>query len=229
MNSALSIVNLEKKYGKQEILRGIDLEILKSSIYALLGPNGSGKTTLLKSILGIVKPSFVDVLAVDLSTVGYMPQQPNFPQNMRVFELLDLIIILRKKPAIYLDYLLTKLDVGNFYKKFIRELSGGMKQKVNIVQAFMFEQSLFLLDEPTLGLDPHQTYVLKGLIKERRYSGATVVFSSHIMSEVEELSDVVALIVEGEIYLKNSPDTIKAMGNFKTLEEALHNFWDEKI
>lgn len=229
MNLALSIKGLEKKYGKNSVLHGIDLEIPKASTYALLGPNGSGKTTLLKSMLGIVKPSFVISFDVDKANVGYMPQQPNFPQNLKVRELLDLIKTLRKKEAIYEKYLLAEFDAEIFQEKLIRELSGGMKQKVNIIQAFMFEQSLFLLDEPTLGLDPHQTFVFKNLIKERCNYGSTVVFSSHIMSEVEELASTVALIVEGKIYLKDSPCVIKKMSNSRTLEEALHNFWNKKI
>lgn len=230
MRPMLSVRGLNKTYGKQIILHHIDIDIPRSSIFALLGPNGSGKTTFLKSVLGIVHPSSFETIQSDVNKdrIGYMPQQPNFPPNMRVSELLELVQKLRKKPGIYLEHLLSGLGIQSFCNKAMRELSGGMRQKVNIAQAFMFENSLFLLDEPTLGLDPHTTFLFKKLIQERREKGATILMTSHIMSEVEELADTLALLVDGRVHLQDSPQAIKTQAQTDTLEQALHHYWVEK-
>jgi Cu-processing system ATP-binding protein len=229
MHPILSVRGLSKIYGKQTILHHIDIDIPKASIFALLGPNGSGKTTFLKSVLGIVHPSsFESISETDKNRMGYMPQQPNFPPNMRIFVFLELVQNLRKQPGIHLEHLLTVLGIQSFCNKSMRELSGGMRQKVNIAQAFMFDNSLFLLDEPTLGLDPHATFLFKTLVKERRQNGATVLMTSHIMTEVEELADRLALLVDGRIHLQDSPQAIKAQAKTHTLEQALHHYWIEK-
>lgn len=235
MNSILSVRNLSKIYKKQTVLNNINIDIPKASILALLGPNGSGKTTLLKSILNIVHPTSGSLIKFGTNNkiepyicktrIGYMPQLPNFPPNICVFELLDLLQLLRRQPAVDLEDLLQKFEVKSFICKTISELSGGMRQRVNIIQAFMFNNSLFFLDEPTIGLDPHAVYLLKKLIKARRNKGATILLTSHTMNEVEEMCDSLALLINGMVCLRNSPNAIIAANNSLTLEDALHQYW----
>lgn len=235
MNSILSIRNLSKTYKNQIILNKVDMNIPKASILALLGPNGSGKTTLLKSILGIIHPTSDSLVKFGLnknmlsyvckSRIGYMPQLPNFPPNICVFELLDLLQLLRRQPIVDIEDLIEQFEVKSFLCKTVNELSGGMRQRVNIIQAFMFDNSLFFLDEPTIGLDPHAVYLLKKLIKKRRDKGATILLTSHTMSEVEELCDSLALLINGKVCLRNSPNVVMITNNSDTLENALHRYW----
>ena len=234
----IEIQNLNKNYRTQKVLSQVGLKIPNSCLFALLGPNGSGKTTLLKSILGIVLPTpggkilleGVSILGTKdyKDRTGYMSQAPKFPPHLKVCELMQLFARLRQQKPVYQESLLQDLNITPFWGKAIGELSGGMLQKVNILQCFMFENALYILDEPTSGLDPHTAFYLKQLLRKKKDQGHTLVFTSHIMSEVEELADLLALLVEGKVYTVTSPKELKQQRNNRNLEEALHQFWDSK-
>ena len=225
----LNIEGLYKKYKKQNILQDINLQIPPATICALLGPNGSGKTTLLKLILDLVHTShYVLFERIERESIRYMPQQPNFPSNMKVKELFQFLQKLKKQKAIDLDVLVRNFGVNFFLNKTMRELSGGMIQRVNIVQAFMFTGKLYLLDEPTMGLDPYSAFLFKKMLLERKEQGATILFTSHIMGEVEELADIVMLMLEGRIHTQSDPQSLIRDAKAKTLEEALHFYWMER-
>ena len=231
----ITIRSLCKRYRQQTVLNCIDLTIPRGCIFALLGPNGSGKTTILKALLGIAAPDPGSQIVLNGESVigtiaykrhiGYMPQAPSFPPHLKVEELIALFKNLRGKEGIYEDELLGDLGIDRFWKKLLGELSGGMYQKVNLLQCFMFDATLFVLDEPTLGLDPRITFYLKELIRKRRANGATILFTSHVMAEVEELSDRLALLVEGKIHTVTSAEELKIRYGTATLEAALHQFW----
>ena len=233
----ITINDLSKNYGPQKVLDQVQLTIPDGQIFSLLGPNGSGKTTLLKSILGIISPAPPsEIIFNNLSVVGkrgykrhigYMPQNPKFPPHLQVKELVTLFEKLRQKKGVHKEKLIEDLKMIPFLNKPFNQLSGGMVQKVNILLCFMFETPLLILDEPTLGLDPQVTFYLKKLIREKKAEGKTILFTSHVMAEVEELADQMALLVEGKIYTVISPEALKKQKGTATLEEALHQFWKE--
>ena len=213
----VSIENLHKRFGKNIVLRGLDLEIKSGGIFAVLGPNGSGKTTLIKSILGMVIPNKGTIKVLDenikknasyRNKIDYLPQIANFPSNLKVKELIRMIKDLRGNTND--DEALIKLfKLEPFLNKKLGTLSGGTKQKVNIVLTFMFESPLIILDEPTTGLDPISLIHLKELIQKEKAKGKTILITSHIMSFVEEVSDEIVFLLEGKIYFKGSIDALK--------------------
>lgn len=218
----VKIENIHKKFGKNEVLKGVDLEIPKNGIFAILDSNGSGKTTLIKSILGMVVPDkgkiFIDGKQTHANglyrkNIDYLPQIANFPSNLGVKELIKMIQDLRGGSA-NSDHLIELFQLEPFLDKKLSNLSGGTKQKVNLVLTFMFDSQLVILDEPTTGLDPIALLHLKELLRKEKEKGKTVLVTSHIMSFVEEVSDEIVFILEGKIYFK---------GNLSQLREKQEN------
>lgn len=213
----IEIQNLHKRFGRNQVLSGVDLQINTAGIIAVLGPNGSGKTTLIKNILGMVIPNkgCVSVFGQDIKNrwkyrndIDYLPQIANFPGNLRVRELLRMIKDLRQKPA--QDAKLVSLfGLEPFLDKKLSTLSGGTKQKVNILLTFMFDSPLMILDEPTNGLDPGSLIILKHLIQDEKQKGKTFLITSHIMQFVEEVADEIIYLLEGKIYFKGSIAQLK--------------------
>lgn len=225
----VSIQNLHKKYGKHQVLSGLDLEIGNGGIFAVLGPNGSGKTTLIKCILGMVVPNKGSI-SINNQTIknnssyrrqiDYLPQIANFPSNLKVKELIKMIKDLRGKTDED-KHLIALFKLEPFLDKKLGTLSGGTKQKVNLVLAFMFNSPLIILDEPTSGLDPITLIRLKDLIKSEKAKGKTIVITSHIMSFVEEVSDEIVFLLEGKIYFKGNISELKSKTNQPDFEHAI--------
>ncbi|MDD7887947.1 ABC transporter ATP-binding protein [Flavivirga sp. 57AJ16] len=225
----VSIENLHKRFNKNVVLNGVDLNIAKGGIFAILGPNGSGKTTLIKSILGMVIPNkgTINVLGKNIKNsssyrhkIDYLPQIANFPNNLKVGELIKMIKDLRKNTKE--DQRLIELFMLQpFLNKKLGNLSGGTKQKVNLVLTFMFDSPLIILDEPTSGLDPISLIRLKHLIQAEKAKGKTILITSHIMSFVEEVSDEIVFLLEGQIYFKGSISELKNKTNQPDFEHAI--------
>ena len=225
----VNIQNLHKRFNKNIVLSGVDLNINEGGIFAVLGPNGSGKTTLIKSILGMVIPNKgkIEVLGENIKKssnyrykIDYLPQIANFPNNLKVKELIRMIKDLRGKKSE--DQRLIELfKLEPFLNKKLGNLSGGTKQKVNIVLAFMFDSPLIILDEPTTGLDPISLIRLKELIQVEKGRGKTILITSHIMSFVEEVSDEIVFLLEGKIYFKGSISELKTKTNQPDFEHAI--------
>ena len=221
--------NLHKRYGKNEVLKGVDLHIPEGGIYAVLGPNGSGKTTLIKCVLGMVIPDqgTLQVAGQPIKNewkyreeINYLPQIANFPGNIRVRELISMINDLRQKPGDE-SYLVGLFQLEPFLDKKLNTLSGGTKQKVNLVLAFMFDSPVLILDEPTSGLDPASLISLKDHIRKEKQAGKTFLITTHIMQFVEELADHVIYLLEGKIYYSGTlPGLYKKTGQ-KDLEHAI--------
>ncbi|TFG76077.1 MAG: ABC transporter ATP-binding protein [Flavobacteriales bacterium] len=223
------IENLHKKFGKNEVLSGVDLEIKGGGIFAILGPNGSGKTTLIKSILGMVIPNKGTILVDGKSIrknwkyrqhIDYLPQIANFPGNLRVKELIRMIQDLRQKPS-EADQLIGFFDLKPFLDKKLGTLSGGTKQKVNIVLTFMFDSPLIILDEPTNGFDPASLLRLKELILVEKNKGKTFLITSHIMQVVEEMADEIVYLLEGKIYFRGTKEALMARTGQSDFEHAI--------
>ncbi|ADV50432.1 ABC transporter related protein [Cellulophaga algicola DSM 14237] len=225
----IKIENLHKKFGKTPILMGLDLSIKQSGIFAILGPNGSGKTTLIKCILGMIVPN-KGTIAINggliknkwkyRQEIEYLPQIANFPSNLKVRELIRMIKDLRQKPSDE-ERLIERFELEPFLDKKLAILSGGTKQKVNIVIAFMFDTPLIILDEPTTGLDPVALIKLKELIQIEKQKGKTILVSSHIMQFVEEIADEIVYLLEGKIYFKGSIAALKEKTQQTNVEHAI--------
>ena len=225
----IRIQNLHKKFGKNQVLSGVDLEIDKGGIFAVLGPNGSGKTTLIKCVLGMVVPNngSIAVLDADIKNswkyrqeIDYLPQIANFPGNLKVKELIRMIKDLRAKPSDE-EELITLFGIEPFLNKKLTTLSGGTKQKVNIVLTFMFDSPLMILDEPTTGLDPASLICLKELMLKEKQKGKTILITSHIMQFVEEMADEIIYLLEGKIYFKGSMEELKTKTGQTDFEHAI--------
>ena len=225
----VSIQNLHKKFNKNIVLSGVDLNINDGGIFAVLGPNGSGKTTLIKSILGMVIPNkgTIEVLGENIKNnstyrhkIDYLPQIANFPTNLKVKELIKMIKDLRGDTKAD-EELIALFKLEPFLNKKLGNLSGGTKQKVNIVLTFMFDSPLIILDEPTTGLDPISLIRLKDLIQKEKANGKTILITSHIMSFVEEISDEIVFLLEGKIYFKGSINELKTKTNQPDFEHAI--------
>lgn len=226
----IEINNLHKSFGKNDVLKGIDLVIPKGNTIAILGPNGSGKTTLIKSILGMVQyhqgTIFLDAVNIKKGwqyrkQIDYLPQIANFPNNLKVSELIKMIKDIRGEKNTNENYYINLFSLQPFLNKKLCNLSGGTKQKVNLVLAFMFNSPIIILDEPTSGLDPISLLVLKDIILEQKIQGKTILISSHIMSFVEAVCNEVIFILEGKIYFNGTISALK--------EETKEDYFEHAI
>ena len=224
----IQVENLYKKFGKVEVLKGLDLTIKSGGIFAVLGPNGSGKTTLIKSVLGMVIPNKGNISINNRNIlkkheyrndIDYLPQIANFPSNLTVKELIRMIKNLRTKSTSDAE-LIEVFGLHSLDQK-LGNLSGGTRQKVNLVLAFMFDSELIILDEPTTGLDPVSLIHLKEIIQQEKQKGKTILITSHIMSFVEEVADEIVFLLDGKIYYKGSITDLKEQTKQQNLEQAI--------
>lgn len=225
----INIENLHKKFGKLKVLDGLDVQVEQGEVFAILGPNGSGKTTLIKCILGMVLPDS-GTITIDghsiknkwqyRKDIDYLPQIANFPANLSVKELFRMIQDLRGRAGDD-ETLIDRFALRPYLDKKLGTLSGGTKQKVNIVLTFMFDSSIIILDEPTTGLDPVALVVLKQLIEEEKQKGKTILITSHIMSFVEEMAEGIIFILDGKIYFKGSTKMLMEDTQEHNLEHAM--------
>ena len=221
---------LHKRFGRLEVLRGIDLTIASKHVTAIVGPNAAGKTTLIKTILGLVRPDSGTILVDGAqigadedyrSRIGYMPQIARFPENLSAAELFEMLKDLRGERVRLDENLIHAFGLAADLKKPLRTLSGGTRQKVNAVMAFLFSPDILILDEPTAGLDPVASGVLKRKIAADRESGKTFILTSHIMSELEELADNVIFLNDGRIEFSGPVHEIKRLTKQTNLERAI--------
>jgi len=218
---SIMIKGLEKSYGSFQALFGVDLTVRKGEILGFLGPNGAGKTTTIRCLLDQIRPQAgeIQVLGLDPQQhpvqvqrkTGYLPGELRLEGSLEVSRLLRYLKELRgnRIDEDYLRELIERLELDT--SRTIKNLSSGNKQKVGVVQALMHQPELLILDEPTSGLDPLMQQEVYQLLREAQSRGATVFFSSHILSEVETLADRVAIIRKGVIVERSSPAKLMDM------------------
>lgn len=226
----IKIKDINKSFGKKKVLIDINTEFSGGHVYALMGPNGSGKTTLLKIILGLVKPDSGNITVGGKSIeqdysyrnkIGYMPQSSSFPENLTVKEVISMLKDLKGNYAETDEEFFKELQIENFLDSQINKLSGGMKQRLSCAAAFMFFPEIIILDEPTAGLDPVSTEIVRKKIKLEKEKGKLVIITTHIVSEAEEAADKIIYLLDGKICFQSSINGICNQTNNSKLSLAL--------
>lgn len=234
----IRINNLKKAFGPHQVLKGMDLTIPAGQATGVVGPNGAGKTTLIKTVLGLVKADSGEITINETRLngnytyrrdIGYMPQQARYPEQMIVSDLLNFIEEIRGDEAVFRQQLINEFNLEPELHKQLRVLSGGNKQKVGATLAMMFNPSILFFDEPTAGLDPRSSFIFKERIQKEKEAGKSVLITSHIMSELEQLVDHVIFILEGEIKFYGRIDELLKDNKQERLEGAIAKLMEEPV
>ena len=204
---------LTKVFGKQKAVNNVSLKIEKNSVYGLLGPNGAGKSTTLKMITGMLHKTSGEIMFEghewsrnDLSDIGALIEMPPLYENLSARENLKVRTLLLGLNEARIDEVLEIVDLKNTGKKKSGQFSLGMKQRLGIAIALLNNPKLLILDEPTNGLDPLGIQELRDLIRSFPKKGITVILSSHILAEVEQIADHIGIIHDGELKYQNVID-----------------------
>jgi Cu-processing system ATP-binding protein len=229
-----------KNFGKLRALDNISVGFHPGQTVALLGPNGSGKTTFIKSILGMVVPDEGDIV-VDgesilkgfsyRSKIGYMPQIGRYPDNMSIRQVIEMMKDIRQpEGGKYDEDLIVAFQMKDLMEKKMRTLSGGTRQKVSACLAFLFNPKILILDEPTAGLDPLSSEVLKEKILSEKRKGKLILITSHILSELDDITTDIMYLMDGKIkFCKKITELMDETGEDK-LAKAIARFMSkEKI
>ena len=204
----IRIEHINKKFKRLIALDDINAQFDKGQVISLIGPNGSGKTTLIKSILGMVKADSGKIFFNDelingdpsyRSQIGYMPQIGRYPDNMKVGQLFKMLRNIRNVSEEKVDEeLIDKFGLKQIFDKSMRTLSGGTRQKVSAALAFLFNPGVLILDEPTAGLDPLSSEILKEKILKEKSKNKLILITSHILSDLDELTTHIMYLQEGK-------------------------------
>ncbi len=236
----ITVKNLTKRFRSLTVLNDLSMSFNSGTATAIIGPNGSGKTTLMKCILGLVTPTkgSITINGVDAvgnadsrKDLGYMSQIARFPDNLTPLDVIGMVKGLRKGHASSSEEerhepsseeeLIDLFELRAHVRKPMRALSGGSRQKVSAVIALMFAPSVLLLDEPTAGLDPIATGRLKHRILGVKERGGTVLITSHILSDVEELADRIVFLLEGSVVYDGTMPDLLELTSESNLERAI--------
>jgi len=224
---AISIRGVHKRFGSTHAVRGLDLAVPAGSLCGFLGPNGAGKSTTIRMIMSIIYPDegSIDVLgssALDnKDRIGYLPEERGLYRKMRVGEFLDYMARLKGMPAAGLakciEQWLDRVELPGVVRQRCQELSKGMQQKVQFLAAVIHQPSLLILDEPFSGLDPVNSALLNRLLRELHEQGTTIIFSTHVLHQAEQLCDRIFLIHRGEKLLDATLEEIRSRFDPRTI------------
>ena len=231
LNDMIEIQNLTKKFQKFTALNEVNLSFQNGHSIALIGPNGCGKTTMIKCILGLNVVEDGDILVDGKSVkedykyrenIGYMPQIGRYPENMTIQETIKMIKDTRKSTGENLDTeLLEAFELENIYDKKMRTLSGGTTQKVSAVLAFLFNPKVIILDEPTAGLDPLATEILKNKIIKEKNKGKLIIITSHLLSELDDIITEIVFMNEGKVVVHQSVEDLKEQTDTDKISDGI--------
>ncbi len=230
--------NVSKKFGKLKALDNVSVTCNKGECIALIGPNASGKTTLIKTILGIVvqDSGFITFNGNNIlhhwqyrEQIGYMPQTGRYPDNMTIGHVLDMMKDIRGDKAILDEDLINAFELKALMNKRMRTLSGGTRQKVSASLAFLFSPSVLILDEPTAGLDPVASEILKEKIITENKMGRLILITSHILSELDDLITQVIYMQEGQVCFHKSIEELRADTGEEKLNKAIAHFMVKRL
>ena len=220
-----------KSFGKLKVLDDVSFACRKGECIALIGPNGSGKTTLIKSVLGMVIPDSGTIcfdgksIAHEnayRSDIGYMPQIGRYPENMTIGQVLHMMKDIRKVPASQLDQdLVEAFAINKILNKRMGTLSGGTRQKVSACLAFLFNTNVLILDEPTAGLDPVSSEILKEKILKEKDKNKLIIITSHVLSELDDLITQVMYMQEGNLRFHKGIGQLRSDTGEEKLSKAI--------
>lgn len=224
--------NVSKRFGKLSALNNVSVTCNKGECIALVGPNGSGKTTLIKSILGMVVPDsgFITFNGKNIvhdwlyrRHIGYMPQIGRYPDNMTIGQVFNMMKDIRsgEKNNPIDESLLEKFGLRDLLQKRMRTLSGGTRQKVSASLAFLFDPDVLILDEPTAGLDPVASEILKEKIIAEKSRGKLILITSHVLSELDELVTQIIYMQEGNLLFHKKMDDLQKDTGEQKLSKAI--------
>lgn len=227
----IEIKNLTKKFNKFTALNQVNIRFNDGHSVALIGPNGCGKTTLIKCILGLNVVEDGDILVNNESVkehylyrknIGYMPQIGRYPENMTIAQTIQMIKDTRKVTESELDTeLLEAFELKSIFDKKMRTLSGGTTQKVSAVLAFLFNPGIIILDEPTAGLDPLASEILKNKIIKEKNKGKLIIITSHLLSELDDIVSEIVFMNEGKVIVHQSVEELMTERKTEKISESI--------
>jgi ABC-2 type transport system ATP-binding protein len=219
-NPFLNIQGVTKKYATKIAVHALNLKIPQGVIFGLLGPNGAGKTSLIRMITGITAPDEGKIeiegrifTEKDQQYIGYMPEERGLYKKMKIGEQLQYLLQLKglsgKAASDACEYWLDRMEIAAWKNRKVEELSKGMQQKIQFIATIAHKPRLIILDEPFSGLDPLNSKLVEEIIHELKREGATILFSTHRMEQVEQLCDEIALINKGMVVLEGNVKEIR--------------------
>jgi Cu-processing system ATP-binding protein len=236
----ITATHITKRFGKLQALDDISLECHQGQAIALIGPNGSGKTTFIKSLLGMIRPDSGNITfnGQDITrdchyraAIGYMPQTGRYPENMTIAQVFDMMKDIRRSDdrknagrpvaATVDESLIEAFGLRPLLKKRMRTLSGGTRQKVSACLAFLFNPQVLILDEPTAGLDPVASEMLKEKIRADKQKGKLILITSHILSELDDMVSEIVYLQDGKLRFHKSLQQLKTDTGEEKLVRAI--------
>jgi Cu-processing system ATP-binding protein len=223
--------NVNKSFGKLKVLDNVSLTLNKGQAISLIGPNGSGKTTFIKCLLGMVVPDagFITFNQQNIlkdwryrSQIGYMPQIGRYPDNMTIGQTFGMMKDIRKgMNNVTDDELFYAFGLDKIQGKKMRTLSGGTRQKVSATLAFLFSPDVLILDEPTAGLDPLASEILKQKILKEKNKGKLILITSHILSDLDDIISEIVYLQDGRLQFHKSLEELKKETGQDKLSRAI--------
>ena len=232
LEKTLNVYNLNKKFGNKVVLNNINLTINKNEIFGLIGLNGAGKTTFIKTILDLLDPDSGNIEIMGLSStytksrqnLRYLPEKFQVSSMLKGIEFLKIFSNFNSKNEAILDEIYELADLLALDRKAlsnkVSKYSKGMMQKLGLISTFLGKSDLVILDEPMSGLDPKARICLKELLLKSRLEGKSIFFSSHVLSDIDEICDRIAVLNNGKLSFIGTPNELKVKHNETLLEKA---------
>ncbi|GIN92671.1 ABC transporter ATP-binding protein [Siminovitchia terrae] len=221
MTYIVKTTNLTKQFDKHTAVSSVDLKIKEGEIYGFLGPNGAGKSTTIRMLLGLMKPTAGDIRIFNqdlkkhrkdiLKQVGSLVENPSYYPHLTAKENLEVLRKVLKVPEKRISDVLEMVRLSHVADKKVKGFSLGMKQRLGIAQALLHEPKLLVLDEPTNGLDPEGIIEMRSLIKDLAKDGTTIVISSHLLSEIDQIATTIGVIAKGKLIYQDDIQTMRTL------------------
>lgn len=214
----IELKSVVKTYKKGQKIGPFSFQMQPGKIVALVGENGAGKSTLIKLIMGQLKADHGEIIGITPQQVRYMPDDLHFPSTLKVVEIMELLGKLKRVPVKRQLEVLQQVDLLEKKNRLVSELSKGMRQRLNFAQSLLGESDLYILDEPTNGLDPYWIAQVKEILQKEKEQGRMILYSTHLLSTVEEIADEVIFIHQGKLLASGSIESLKEQYGETSLE-----------